>query len=131
VKPTNAILRLGIAGLALIFAASAQTLQQAEALWKDFKYDQANEVFKQLIAKYPDNPDYRVRWGRMYNEHWAPDVASELFGEALALKPNHAGALLGVALLKADAYDPTAAEAAKKALEVPATVAAQTQTESV
>jgi tetratricopeptide (TPR) repeat protein len=117
VKPTNAILRLGIAGLALIFAASAQTLQQAQALWKDFKYTEANEAFKKLVEKYPDNPDYRAWWGRVYLEHWAPDVASELFGEALALKPNHAGALLGIALLKADAYDPTAAEAAKKALE--------------
>ena len=115
--PYNPILRLGVAGLAFTFAASAQTLQQAESLWKNFKYNDANEVFKELVKKYPDNPDYRVRWGRMYHEHWAPDTAQELFAEALEIKKDHGGALLGIALLKADGYDPTAAEMAKKALE--------------
>src|SRR5262249_40018166 len=113
----NPFLRLGPAGLAIIFAAAAQTLEQAESFGETFGYNDANEVFKALVSKYPDNPDYRVRWGRMFHEHWAPDTAQELYAEALGIKPNHAGAWLGVALLKADAYDPTAAEAAKKALE--------------
>lgn len=110
------ILRLGAAGLVLVLGASAQTLEQAERLWKARQYHDANEIFKALVQKNPKNPDFRVRWGRMYHEHWDPKTASDLFNEALELQPNHAGALLGMALLKEDAYDPTAADLAKKAL---------------
>lgn len=113
----NSVLRLGTAGLLLAFSVSAQTLEHAESLWKAKRYDDANEAFKALVAKFPKNPDYRVRWGRMYHEHWAPDVAADLFGEALELDPKNAGAILGMALLKADGYDPAAGELAKKALE--------------
>ena len=74
-----------IALLAAILLAplSAQTLDQAESLWKARRYSDANEVFKVLVAKEPKNADYRVRWGRMYLEHWQPDIASDLFKEAL------------------------------------------------
>ena len=111
------VLRLGAAGLTLAFAAFAQTLQQAETLWKARRYQDANEVFKQLVAANPKNADYKVRWGRMYLEHWQPDTAAELFAEALAINDKHPGALLGMALIAADSYEGRAADLAKKALE--------------
>ena len=43
-------------------------------------------------TKNPKNPDYQVRWGRLFLEHWQPDDAADLFGEALQLKKDHAGA---------------------------------------
>ncbi len=111
------ILRLSALALSLALALSAQTLQQAEALWKARRYQDANEVFKVLVQKNPDNPDYKVRWGRMYLDHWQPDTAAELFNEALALKKDHAGALLGLALIAAEHYEHKASELAAKALE--------------
>ena len=111
------ILRLGALALAASFVVSAQTLEQAEALWKARRYQDANEVFKVLVEKNPKNPDYRVRWGRMYLEHWQPNDAEDLFNEALELKKDHAGALLGLALIAADSYEHQAAELARKALE--------------
>ncbi len=99
---------------------SGQTLQQAEALWKARQYQEANKVFRDLVAKNPDNPDYRVRWGRMYLEHaQAADIqtAGDLFNEALAIKKDCAGALLGLALIAAENYGGNAATLAQKALE--------------
>ena len=60
---------------------SAQTLAQAEALWKARRFKEANDVFKQLEAKEPKNPDYKVRWGRMMMDHAQPTDAQDLFGE--------------------------------------------------
>ena len=72
----------------------AQTLPQAEALWKARHYQDANAVFRDLMARDPRNPLIRVRWGRMFLEHWQADEADRLFDEALELKPDDAGALL-------------------------------------
>ena len=58
--------------LACCFSLSAQTLDQAEALWKARRYRDANEVFKVLVAREPKNAHYRVRWGRLYLDHWQP-----------------------------------------------------------
>jgi tetratricopeptide (TPR) repeat protein len=107
----------GVAGLVLVLTASAQTLEQAESLWKARRYQDANNVFKQLVDKFPKNPDYRVRWGRMYLEHWQADEAANLFREALEINEKHAGALLGLALIAADSYEGKAADLGKKALE--------------
>ena len=94
----------------------AQTLQQAEALWKARRYQDANTEFRDLAAREPRNPAIRVRWGRMYLEHWQADEADRLFNEALELKPNDADALLGKALVSAELYGGNAAELARKAL---------------
>ena len=104
----------------LAVSASAQTLQQAQTLWKARDYQGANTVFRELVAKYPDNPDYRVLWGRMYLEHAQQSdiqTASDLFNEALSIKKDCAGAMLGLALIAADEYSGSAAALAKKALE--------------
>ncbi len=110
--------RLGATALALALALSAQTLQQAEALWKARRWQDANETFRLLVAKYPDNPDYRVRWGRMYLDHNQPDVALGLFNEALEMKKDHAGAYLGKALIAADNYDSSAITLARTAVSI-------------
>lgn len=98
-------------------AASAQTLDRAETLWKQGHYQDANEAFKALVAAHPKNPDYRVRWGRMFLERSQPKEAADLFGEALQLKKDHAGALLGMALVAADNFGSAADKFARQALE--------------
>jgi tetratricopeptide (TPR) repeat protein len=109
-------LRLAL-GPFLAFTVSAQTLGQAEAFWKARRYQDANNEFRALVARYPKNPDYRVRWGRMYLEHWQPNIASDLFKEALEIKADHAGALLGLALVAAENFEGQGEALARKALE--------------
>jgi tetratricopeptide (TPR) repeat protein len=96
----------------------AQTLNQAEALWKARRFKEANEVFKQLEAKEPRNPDYKVRWGRMMLDHAQPSDAQDLFVEALEIKKDHAGALMGLALVASENFEGRAADLANKALEI-------------
>ncbi|HWB83917.1 MAG TPA: tetratricopeptide repeat protein [Bryobacteraceae bacterium] len=119
-------LRAGvIAGLVLVcISAQPQTgaratggLSTAEALWKAHRYADANEAFRLLVAANPKNPEYKVRWGRLLLERFNPGDAAGLFNEALELKPNDAGALLGMALIAADNFDARAADLAHKALE--------------
>jgi tetratricopeptide (TPR) repeat protein len=113
----NIIPRLSAAALLFALALPGQTLEQAEKLWKARDYFGANDVFKALIAKYPDNADYRVRWGRLMLEHAQPDLAAGLFNEALELKKDCAGAYLGLALVDADEFGPRAGELAQTALK--------------
>jgi tetratricopeptide (TPR) repeat protein len=111
------LLRLGAATVLLVLTLPAQTLDQAEALWKARRFREANEIFKQLEAKEPRNPDYKVRWGRMMLDHAQPNDAQDLFGEALQIKKDHAGALLGLALVASDNFEARAGDLARKALE--------------
>jgi tetratricopeptide (TPR) repeat protein len=111
------ILRLGAALLLLVPTLPSQTLDQAEALWKARRFKDANEIFKQLEAKEPKNPDYKVRWGRMMLDHAQPDDARDLFTEALQIKKDHAGALLGLALVASEDFEARAGDLARKALE--------------
>jgi tetratricopeptide (TPR) repeat protein len=96
----------------------AQTLQQAEALWKARRYQDANTAFKGLVANEPNNPDYKVRWGRLFLDRAQPNDAQDLFNEALEIKKDHAGALLGLALVSAEFFEAKSADLAKKALEI-------------
>ena len=50
-------------------------------------------------------------------DHAQPSDAEDLFGEALEIKKDHAGALMGMALIAADGYEARAADLARKALE--------------
>src|ERR1041385_1347086 len=106
------ILRISAVAFPLALVLSAQTLQQAEALWKARRYFDANEVFKALVAKKPKDPDLKVRWGRMYLDHAQPDDAVALFNEALEIKKDHAGALLGLALIASDSFEHRAGDLA-------------------
>jgi len=112
----------------VVLAIPAQTLQEAENLWKQRKFGAesnngnpgANEVFRDLVAKYPDDPRYRVRWGRMFLDHGAGDDiqnASDLFREALAIKKDDADAELGLAIIASDEFSGNAEKLAHQALE--------------
>jgi predicted Zn-dependent protease len=109
--------RLGAAALLFALALPGQTLDQAEQKWKARDYAGANEIFKALVAKYPDNPDYRVRWGRLMLDHGQPDDAAGLFNEAVELKKECAGAYMGLALVAADGFGANAGELAQTALK--------------
>ncbi|MEO8371368.1 MAG: tetratricopeptide repeat protein [Candidatus Solibacter sp.] len=110
--------RLGAVSLLLALSLPAQTLDQAEALWKARRFKEANEVFKALEGKEPKNANYKARWGRMMLDHAQPNEAQELFGEALELNKNHTGALMGLALLASENFEARAGDLAKKALEI-------------
>jgi tetratricopeptide (TPR) repeat protein len=112
----------------VVLAIPAQTLQEAENLWKQRKFGAesnngnpgANEVFRDLVGKYPDDPRYRVRWGRMFLDHGAGDDiqnASDLFREALAIKKDDADAELGLAIIASDEFSGNAEKLAHQALE--------------
>ena len=106
-------------GLVLLTANAvcAQTLRDAEARWKARDYQGANEIFRQLVAADPNNPDLKVRWGRLYLDHAQPNDAQDLFAEALEIKKDHPGALLGLALIASEGFEGRAADLARKALE--------------
>jgi tetratricopeptide (TPR) repeat protein len=90
---------------------------RAEGLWGLKDYNGANDAFKAAEKQSPKNPDIKVRWGRMYLEHWQPADAAKLFTEALAMKEDHAGAMLGLALVSAEHFEQKAADMAEKALK--------------
>jgi tetratricopeptide (TPR) repeat protein len=97
--------------------ARAQSLQRAEALWKaqDFKGSMAE--FEALIKANPKNADYRVRFGNLFYERYNAPEAQKLYEEALAIDSKNARALLGIAQILSDNYDPRVNDAATKALE--------------
>ena len=109
-------LRLAILLLICLEALPAQTLERAEALWKARDYQGANALFRELVKAHPNNPEYKVRWGRLFLDHFQPNDAAALFFEALAIKKDDAGALLGLALVAADKFDGKAVELADQAL---------------
>jgi cellulose synthase operon protein C len=93
-----------------------QTIDEAESLWREHRYAEANDVFRELVKAHPRNAPYRVRWGRLFLERFQPADATQLFEEALAIDKNDAGALLGLALVAAEGYESQASELARKAL---------------
>jgi tetratricopeptide (TPR) repeat protein len=103
--------------LFLCATAYAQTLPQAESAWKAKRYDDANNVFRALVGAQPNNPDYKVRWGRLLLERFNKKDSADLFNEALEIKKDHAGALLGLALVAAEDFENQAVKLAHKALE--------------
>ena len=109
---------LALVAFVLLLASllPAQTLEQAEAFWKARRFQEANDTFRALVAKFPKNPDYKVRWGRLYLDHAQPADAVDLFNEALELKKDHPGSLLGLALVAAENFENVAAGLAHRAL---------------
>src|ERR1700752_3896672 len=110
-------MKLAIPLLLLISCASAQTLQQAEALWKARQFKEAGQIFETLSKTQPKNPDIKVRYGRLLLERFNRGDAATLFQEALEIKKDHAGAMLGLALVAADGFEGKAAELAHEALK--------------
>jgi len=108
--------------LLVVFGASAQTLENAEVLWKAHRYVEAGKVFEALVKRFDKNPDYKVRYGRLLLERFNPQDADGLFDEALGIKPDHAGALLGKALVAAENFEGKAAALAKAAIDADPTL---------
>lgn len=122
--------RLWAAGVVLAATAMAQTpaelVQQGKALWKQGRYQDANEVFMSLAERYPNNVQYRVLLGQLSLDYGTPDQAQGDFQKALEMKKDDPGALLGMAMVASELYEGKAAELAHKALEAdPKLVAAQ------
>jgi tetratricopeptide (TPR) repeat protein len=97
---------------------SAQTIQQAEALWRAHDYVGATSAFDAALAANPKNAGYRVRFGQFFFERYYPDEAAKLFKEALELDPKNAQAYFGLARVYAEDFNPEAIAAADKALEL-------------
>jgi tetratricopeptide (TPR) repeat protein len=93
------------------------TLDRAESLWKEHRYDESKNVFEALIAAHPRNAEYRVRFGRLFLERFNGPEAAKLFNEALEIEPKQAGALLGLALVAAEGFEAQASYFAQRALE--------------
>jgi tetratricopeptide (TPR) repeat protein len=106
-----------LALLLVALSASAQTLAQAEAQWRAKNYTAARDTFKALVALDPKNPEYRVRFGRLLLERFNTTDSSDLFNEALEIKPNYAPALLGLAMVADQTFDNRALQLTEKALE--------------
>jgi tetratricopeptide (TPR) repeat protein len=90
---------------------------QAEGFWGIRDYTKANDAFRAAIKAQPKNADLRVRWGRLYLEHWQPADATDLFNEALEITKDYAPALLGLALVAEDGFEGKANDLAQKALK--------------
>src|SRR5207253_8179324 len=125
-NPVKILGRRVAVALLFLVAIEAQTLEQAESLRRARKYNESNEVFKALEKKDPKNADVKAAWGRLYLDNHQPDEAENLFQEALGIKQDHAGALLGLAEIAADQFEARAGQLARRALESdPKLVAAQ------
>src|SRR5262245_30897766 len=96
--------------------ASAQ-VRDPEALWRSQRYQEASDAFRAKVAADPKNPDLRARWGRLFLERFNKAEAVKLFEEALAIKKDHAGALMGLALIAAEGFESKAVELANEVLK--------------
>lgn len=94
---------------------SADPYLRAEAYWGLKQYREANGQFRLAVEAQPKNADYRVRWGRLLLERFNPADAAALFQEALAIRKDHPGALLGLALIAAEHFERRAVQLAAKA----------------
>lgn len=96
---------------------------QAEGYWGIGDFNSANQLFQALIKARPKDAAVRVRWGRMFLDHWHKDVkdlptAQQLFEEALGIDKNNAEAILGMAIVAAEGFEGRADELARRALEI-------------
>ena len=88
----------------------------AEGFWGVGDFRSANDSFRAAVKLRETDPAPRVRWGRMYLDHWQATEASGLFAEALKIKEDYAPALLGSALVAGEQFEGAAVKSAEKAL---------------
>ncbi len=89
----------------------------AERYWKEKRYEDANNAFRLAEKNNPKDAELKVRWGRLLLERYNLKDAEGLFQEALELKKDAAGALVGLGLVASEHFDQKAIELAQKALE--------------
>lgn len=99
-------------------ATGSNPFFRAEGLWALERYEDANEQFRALIKQEPKNPEYRVRWGRLFLERFNPAEADNLFNEALEINKDYASAYLGKAMVAAGNFGSKAVEYAETAAKL-------------
>ena len=107
----GAVLLLALAG-----SLCAQSLERAEALWKQRRYTEANDAFREAVKAHPKDPGCRLRWGQFFQARFQPKDAEALYKETLELRKNDTGALMGLALLAAEDFESKAVKYAEMAL---------------
>ena len=90
---------------------------QAEGFWGLGDFRSANDAFRAATKLRDKDPAPRVRWGRMYLDHWQAPDARDLFNEAAKLKEDYPPALLGMALVAGEQFEGEAIRLAEKALK--------------
>jgi tetratricopeptide (TPR) repeat protein len=80
-------------------------------------FKEANTTYRDATGAAPENSRLKSDWGWLMLEKHNPGDAGGLFGEALAANPNETRALLGMAALAADSFNP-AADPLGKALAI-------------
>ena len=88
-----------------------------EGFWGIGDFNTANEAFRTAAKIRTTDPAVRVRWGRMYLEHYQEADAAALFQEALKLKADYPPALLGMAMVAGERFEGEASKNAQKALK--------------
>src|SRR6185295_4194022 len=90
------------------------------------EFDEANNVFRNAVAKAPKDPELNTAWGELYLDAHQNADALELFQTALEGDERWTPAFLGAARALSDDDPPQAMGAARKALEInPSYVEAQ------
>ncbi|HUA21921.1 MAG TPA: tetratricopeptide repeat protein [Bryobacteraceae bacterium] len=99
-------------------AASSNLFLRAEGLWGLERYKESNDVFREVIKDNPKNAEYRVEWGKLFQERFNSQEAAGLYREALGIDPNNAQAYLGMAQVEAEGFSQKAVEDAGKAAQL-------------
>ena len=99
-------------------AASSDLFLRAEGLWGVERFKESNEVFRQVIKDNPKNAEYRVEWGKLFQERFNNEEAAGLFKEALGIDPKNAEAYLGLSQVEAEGFSKKAVEDAEKAAQL-------------
>ena len=100
--------------------ASQDPYLRAEGYWGLKMHRDANDQFRLAVKIDAKNPLYKTRWGRLLLERFNKKEAADLFSEALAIDKEHAGALLGLAVVASEGFDRMAVEYAEKAIQADA-----------
>ena len=93
------------------------TRVQAEALWGLGDWAGANRAFRAAVAEAPEDPDIRVRWGRLLLAAHHDADAEERFQAALAIDPENIEAQVGLAEVAAGRFDARARALAQGVLD--------------
>jgi cellulose synthase operon protein C len=120
VLPCEALRHKGDPGAKACYQKLTRALDpavQAEGFWGMGDYRSANDAFRAATKLREKDPAPRVRWGRMYLDHWQAPDARDLFNEALMLKEDYPPALLGMALVAGEEFEGEAIRLAEKALK--------------
>jgi tetratricopeptide (TPR) repeat protein len=96
---------------------SADPALQGEGFWALGDFKAANDAFRAAVKARPKDPAPRVRWGRLFLDHYQASDAQDLFKEALEINKEYAPALLGMALVAGENYEAQAIKFAEEALK--------------